>query len=129
MENRSANETQGSNASSTELGESAFDVWVAHIAIVEIIISVAILAANGLIITAYGQDQKLRTVANFFLVNLVIADFLVGVGLPVHVSTFLLPPIYISANVCMLRLLSIGRWAISMRWSSIAVHLYYANSV
>lgn len=77
------------------------------VTIVELIMAVIILLGNGLVIAAYISDRKLRTVTNFFLVNLVIADFIVGIALPISCSTYFIR--VRSPAICILQFAVIGK--------------------
>lgn len=82
--------------------------WYIYLTAVEILMSIFILIGNGLVITAYISDRKLRTVTNFFLVNLVIADFTVGIALPISCGIFYIPH-KISQYLCILQFSVIGK--------------------
>ena len=71
--------------------------------------SLFILVGNGLVIAAYISDRKLRTVTNFFLVNLVIADLTVGIALPISCGIFYIPH-QISPYMCTLQFTVIGKY-------------------
>ncbi|CAH1786638.1 unnamed protein product [Owenia fusiformis] len=71
---------------------------------VEILLGIIICFGNGLVITSYVRFKALRTVANFFIVNLAIADFCVGIMMPLHVAMYIYPTMLASSiYVCLLR--------------------------
>ena len=83
------------------------------VTIIEVIMAIIILLGNGLVIMAYITDRKLRTVTNFFLVNLVISDFIVGVMLPISCSIYFLPVDQRSKWLCTLQFVVIGKLSIT----------------
>jgi len=86
--------------------------WEIPLAIVEGILCVIILIGNGLVIAAYIRSRRLRTVTHFFLVNLVISDFIVGLTIPVHISTYFIPPEFLTHSICVLRFAIVGKCGI-----------------
>lgn len=79
------------------------------VTVIQMIMAVAILLGNGLVMAAYISDRKLRTVTNFFLVNLVIADFIVGITLPISCSIYFMPKSLRSKRLCILQFTIIGK--------------------
>lgn len=61
--------------------------WRLFILAVEILLSIIILCGNGLVIAAYIRAKKLQNLTHFFLINLAIADFIVGLAVPVKIVT------------------------------------------
>lgn len=85
--------------------------WYIYVTVVEIIMSIIILVGNGLVIAAYITDRKLRTVTNFFLVNLVIADFTVGLALPISCGIFYMKD-RMSPHLCTIQFTVLGEISI-----------------
>lgn len=74
-----------------------------------IALAIIILLTNGVVIIAYSRDRKLRTISNFFIMNLVTADFLVGIALPVHAIMFLVPKSSLNEYICVAQYSLLGK--------------------
>lgn len=81
------------------------------VTVIVILMALFILFGNGLVIAAYISDRKLRTVTNFFLVNLVIADFIVGITIPISSSIYFIPNSIRTRWLCILQFTIIGKSA------------------
>lgn len=77
-------------------------------AFMSVLLAVIILLTNGVIMIAYAKDRKLRTLSHFFLMNLVLADFLVGLALPMHAVSFLIPRSSLNKYICLAQFSMLG---------------------
>ena len=62
-----------------------------------------ICGGNLLVMMVFGGHQRLRQPKNFYVVQLAIADFTVGLCMPYHAATFLYPKMLRNIHVCLLR--------------------------
>ncbi|UXI20149.1 Translationally-controlled tumor protein [Sarcoptes scabiei] len=65
---------------SSSLDNINFDVTVIVSVIVLVLINIVVIFGNILVILSVLVSSKLRTVTNFFIVSLAVADFLVGIA-------------------------------------------------
>ena len=75
--------------------------------VLEILLTIVILGGNILVCATFGKSERVRRAENFFIVQLAIADIVVGVCLPYHIFTFLQPRSMRNIYLCMLRYSSI----------------------
>ena len=75
---------------------------------IEVLLMVVIIGGNGLVIIAIWRSEQLRTVTNFFVANLAIADFCVGLFLIMHICMFIQRSILENLHVCVLRYASLN---------------------
>ena len=86
------------------------DQWRIAILAIECLLSVTILIGNGLVISAYIRAQKLQNLTHFFLINLAVADFIVGLAIPVKIITqFLYLDHWKSRYYCVMQSTVVGR--------------------
>lgn len=71
------------------------------------ILMVMMVFGNALVIGAYHRAESLKNVTNFFIMNLAVADFCVGLMMPLHIYLFLDPSILTNINVCLFRYASL----------------------
>ena len=64
---------------------------------------VATLGSNSLVILSIWRNVRLRNVTNYFILQLALVDTLVGLLMPFHMATFLVPQIVYNIHVCLLR--------------------------
>ena len=63
---------------------------LAFITVLYCLLVVTIITGNGLILTSFAMNRKLRTVTNTFIVSLSLSDILVGlVSIPCWIYIFL----------------------------------------
>ena len=60
--------------------------WVAVVLL--LILIVVICISNGLVFIVFLRSRRLRTITNFYIMQLAIADFGVGTSLPFNVATY-----------------------------------------
>lgn len=89
------NNTSGpSNSTSTQVGNKVI-TWCVTYAIV----ATAIIVNNVAAIAAFRKSRLLRKFGNFFLVNLAVADLMVGaIALPMYIHLIYNTPISVSPN-------------------------------
>lgn len=96
----------------TNLTDSSSDVWHNDYrqpaALIIMVLALITLITNGVIMVVYAKDRKLRTNSHFFLINLVLADFLVGVALLLHGIVFLMPRMSLNQYVCLAQFSALG---------------------
>lgn len=87
----------------------ADDRWRIVILVIESLLSLTILTGNGLVISAYIRAQKLQNLTHFFLINLAVADFIVGLAIPVKIITqFLYLDHWNSRYLCVIQSTVVG---------------------
>lgn len=65
---------------------------LAIITVLYCLLTVTIITGNGLILTSFGLNRKLRTVTNTLIINLSVSDLLVGlISIPCWIYIFLSP--------------------------------------
>ncbi len=70
---------------------------------IDLFLAVTISSGNGFIICILLRIRKLRTVSNYLIMQLAIADFTLGLTLVYHSAVFLERSIVIGSNLCALR--------------------------
>ena len=71
--------------------------------LLEGVLMVWICFGNGLVLVAVMRCERLQTMSNVFVVNLSVADILVGLFLIVHIAMFLKPELLDDQYVCVFR--------------------------
>lgn len=109
LRNCTANGTACLNVTDTDLetGEKNINHKIVF-AIIEGVLMVIIVFGNGLVIGAFYRSEKLKTLTNFFIMNLAIADLCVGLIMPLHIAMFLKPGILENIYVCLFRYVSLN---------------------
>ena len=69
----------------------------------EIILMFLICFGNGLVFAAFIRNESLRTLTNYYILQLAIADFGVGLLMPMHIAMYLFPSILQNIDLCMFR--------------------------
>ena len=59
--------------------------------VIEAVLFVVICLGNGLVMVSVWRFPRLRSVSNLFLVSLAVADFAVGLTMPLHILYYLVP--------------------------------------
>ena len=78
------------NTSSYKQLES--DIWFEAVNVpVELILGTFICFGNILVIAAFAQFNFLQTFNNYLVLNLAVADLLIGILIPAHIFLFILP--------------------------------------
>ncbi|XP_013382732.1 octopamine receptor 1-like [Lingula anatina] len=95
----------GNSSDSTETG--TLSTLVLTIVICEAILMVVICCGNVLVIAAFYRNAALRTVTNFFILHLAVADTCVGATMPFHIYIFFDRRILGNIYVCVFRYSSI----------------------
>ena len=94
---------------------SGFQTGLIFIIIVNILIAMIGIVANGLIITAYCQNRRLRNIRNFIFLALALTDFSV---------TAFLQPLFIAGNIAALQGLQICLiWSLTSICAFICINL------
>ena len=68
--------------------------------ILESVLMVLIIG-NGLIFAVFHNSEYVRTVSNYYILQLAIADFSVGLLMPVHIAMYIHPYILDNLHVCL----------------------------
>ncbi len=67
------------------------------------VLGAAICGSNGFVLCLFLRNKRLRSMANYYMMQLTIADFLLGVGLLFLSGYFLTPVMSVNHHVCTLR--------------------------
>lgn len=103
------------NASTSEIYEfttpSESPHPVSHVIVItmQAILVLGICFGNGLVIISFCRCKKLQIVSNYFVLNLAIADFIVGAILPVDMIRYAVPQLFENSLVCNLFYASINQ--------------------
>lgn len=73
----------------------------------EALLMIGICFGNGLVIASFFRFRRLQTIANYFILNLACADFIVGIIMPFHIAVFAYPELAQNIYVCTFRYSSI----------------------
>lgn len=84
--------------------------WHVPIVTIKLLLSLVILLVNGVIILLYCKCPQLQKGSHFPILNLAVADVLVGVMLPVNAILYFLQTTEL--NLCLLQLSVIGESAV-----------------
>ena len=69
----------------------------------EALLAVTIVSGNFIVFLAFGRSGRASKGQNFYILQLAIADFTLGLLLPFHIVTFVYPVILRNIYVCVLR--------------------------
>ena len=72
-------------------------------AVIEAVLMVVICLGNVLVIMAFARNRRLRSGNNYFIMQLAIADFLVGLVMPMQIVAWVYPASLATPFVCMIR--------------------------
>ena len=80
---------------------------------IEAILMVLICVTNGTVLVAFVRTPGLRTITNYYIVQMAVADLSVGLWMSMHMAMFVLPHVLVeNISLCTLRyaslLLSLG---------------------
>lgn len=82
--------------------------WRISLSVLELLLSIIIIAGNGIIIAAYVRTHQLRSRTNLLLVHLAIADLAVGVVIPISIATYYISEDAKTRSLCVIRSAIIG---------------------
>ena len=77
--------------------------WTIVYVTIEALLFVVICSGNALVIVAVRQYPRLRSVTNYFLLSLAVADLLVGLVMPIHIVFYMLPSLLDNMYLCLVR--------------------------
>ena len=85
--------------------------WRLILVVIEACICVIILVGNGLVIAAYNRVKRFQNnvLTHFFLINLAISDFIVGIALALKVITHFLYDHWTNGYKCVLQFAFVGK--------------------
>ena len=87
----------------TGVRRSSYRVGTIAVVTFESTVSACIIFGNSLTVIAVLKFPKMRTITNKFIVSLAIADLLVGLCMPYHITIHLLPEVVGGWTQCMIR--------------------------
>ena len=71
--------------------------------VLQALLAVTIVSGNFIMFLVFGRSGRASRVQHFYIVQLAIADFTVGLLLPFHIVTFVYPVILRNIYVCIFR--------------------------
>ncbi|XP_011059872.1 PREDICTED: alpha-2Db adrenergic receptor isoform X1 [Acromyrmex echinatior] len=94
------NTADSSEANSTDNEQNSYVLWI----LLDCFLFVAIILGNILTILAITWARKLRSViSNYFILNLAISDFMVGITVPYHLAFYVDSALHRNKSVCISR--------------------------
>ena len=131
------------NTSHTPLTDSYYNVEVGISRYVsgaiELILGIIICVGNGAVMFIFGRNGQFRLSQNFFIIQLALADFMLGITMPFITATMVYPKMLRDVHLCILRyaspLLSMATSIFSLliltldRYLAIHIPLVYSNSL
>ena len=102
--------------------------WTNVYVTIEALLFLVICSGNALVIVAVCQYRRLRSVTNYFLLSLAVADMLVGLVMPAHIIFYLRPELLENAYLCLARYASLVTSCNASLFSMflVALHRYIA---
>ncbi|ELT94101.1 hypothetical protein CAPTEDRAFT_139399 [Capitella teleta] len=73
----------------------------------EAVLFLFICFTNGTLLAAFVHKESLRTISNYYIIQMAVADFSVGLWMPMHIVMFLKPQVLGNMTLCTFRYASL----------------------
>ena len=123
-----SNTSVDSSAVVTNVTSAPRTDWTNVYVTIEALLFLVICSGNALVIIAVCQFRRLRSVTNYFLLSLAVADMLVGLVMPAHIIFYLSPHLLENCYLCLSRYASLMTSCNASLFSMflVALHRYIA---
>ena len=87
----------------------------------ELFLMIFICLGNSLVFMAFYQNLQLRTITNYYILQLAIADFCVGINMALHALMYVYQDIWKNIAICLISYTTLGTLLLASGYCLIAI--------